>query len=262
MDIKLAAIDLDGTLLDDQKQISDKNLNALMLLLERGVILALVTARDCASIELKIPLTHPGLYLLGSGGALIYKVTSKSIIWKKCLSPELVLEGSSQLNNYGYPVFLNYVNDYWVDRYNERVEMIEKRYNLMTIPFQDPREIQQPVMRVSLSAPASILSQAAQEATQMFGARMTVSLASPDWLDLLAVQAGKGPSLEKLQTILNISPSQTLVIGDYDCDLALFAHAEHRVAMGNAVPAVKAASTYITGTNNEDGVAQVIEKIF
>jgi Cof subfamily protein (haloacid dehalogenase superfamily) len=261
MDIRLAAIDLDGTLLDDQKRVSANNLNALEELLERGVIVALVTARDCASIQLKVPLSRPGLFLLGSGGALIYKVETKSIIWEKYLPPELVEEGSQQLKTYGYPVFLNSVNDYWVDRYNERVEMIEERYNLTTNPFQDANEIQQPIMRVSLAAPAQILNRAAQEAGQVLGDRMTVSLASPDWLDLLAFQAGKGPALEKLQAILGISSIQTLVIGDYDCDLDLFAHAKQRVAMGNAVPAVKAASTFITGTNNEDGVAQALERI-
>jgi hydroxymethylpyrimidine pyrophosphatase-like HAD family hydrolase len=61
--------------------------------------------------------------------------------------------------------------------------------------------------------------------------------------------------------MLEISPEQTMAIGDYNCDLTLFEHAVHRVAMENAVPAMKAAATVITGSNNEDGVAQALSML-
>jgi Cof subfamily protein (haloacid dehalogenase superfamily) len=261
MHLKLAAIDLDGTLLDDNKQVSHADLAAIEKLLRRGVTIALATARDCASIQLKVPLALPGLYLLGSGGALIYDVAAQKIRWAEYLSPHLVESGVAYLKGFGHPVFLNAFNDYWVDRYNERVQMIEQRYNLKTLPFTNASEVNQELMRVSLAAPAAMLKQAAEGAARgaaEFSDRLTVSLASPDWLDLLALGAGKGPALVMLQSMLDIDSEHTLAIGDYDCDLALFAHARWRVAMGNAVPAVKEAATSITASNNENGVAQAL----
>ena len=52
-----------------------------------------------------------------------------------------------------------------------------------------------------------------------------------------------------------------MAIGDYDSDLSLFEQAEYRVAMGNAVASVKTAATYITASNNDDGVAEALQMI-
>ncbi|HRF28178.1 MAG TPA: HAD family hydrolase [Candidatus Saccharibacteria bacterium] len=82
--------------------------------------------------------------------------------------------------------------------------------------------------------------------------------------DFLHVQicdefATKQHGVAKLQEILNISKAETLAIGDAENDLSLFASAKHKVAMGNAVPEVKRASTYITSPVNEDGWAKAME---
>ncbi len=257
-DIQLIVIDLDGTLLDDQKQLSPRNMAALEQALAHGVWVALATARDCASIKLKVPLTAPGLYYIGSGGALVYDVAADALIWAKYLSGELAAEITARLKCYGHPVFLNTVNDYWVDRFNDRVKMIEERYSLRTTLFEEVGDTQQPIMRVSLAAPITVLQQAAADMQAALGDRVSVSLASPDWLDLLAPDAGKGQALHWLQTRSGLEPGHTLAIGDYDCDLSLFDHAVHRVAMGNAVASVKAAATYITASNNADGVARAL----
>jgi Cof subfamily protein (haloacid dehalogenase superfamily) len=261
IEIRLVAIDLDGTLLDDHKDLSSRNRLALEKLLKQGVVIALASARDCASIHLKIPIALPGLYYIGNGGALIYDAVLKEVSWASYLTPKMVTACVTFLRQFNHPVFLNTLDSYWVDRYNDRVKMIEERYNLLTSPFADDREITTPIMRVSLAAPVQILEQAASQAAEIFAGDVQVSLASPDWLDLLPINAGKGQVLKVLQDQLQISPDQTMAIGDYESDLPLFEQALVRVAMGNAVPAVKAASTFITRTNNEDGVAKVLERI-
>lgn len=260
-EIKLVAIDLDGTLLDDDKNLSFRNRMALERLLERGVAIAFASARDCASIRLKVQINKPGLFYLGSGGALIYDTATETVTWASYLTSNIVTNCVNFLRQYNYPIFLNSMNTYWVDRYDERVKMIEERYNLLTIPFKDDRQIDTPIMRVSLAAPVQILEQAASQANEILGSSVQVSLASPDWLDLLSLNAGKGQTLKVLQEILHISRNQTMAIGDYESDLPLFENALYRIAMGNAVPAVKAASTFITRSNNEDGVALILERI-
>jgi Cof subfamily protein (haloacid dehalogenase superfamily) len=260
-DIKLVAIDLDGTLLDDDKNLSFRNRAILERLLERGVVIALASARDCASISIKVQLRKPGLYYLGDGGALIYNVVSNRICWSSSLPPKMVTNCVSFLRQYNYPVFLNSIDTYWADRYDDLVKMIEERYNLHTTLFSDEQEIDAPIMRVSLAAPVEILEKAAARANEILSGTVQVSLASPDWLDLLPLKAGKGQVLKILQESLHISRDQTMAIGDYESDLPLFDNSMFRIAMGNAIPAVKAASTFVTRTNNEDGVALVLERI-
>lgn len=258
----LIALDLDGTLLDDQKRVSSRNLNVLRTLLESGVKIAIASARDCASISHVVPLNLPGLYYIASGGALIYDSYASDILLEAYLTPPEVNETVAFLQQFGHPVFLNNDNDYLVDRLNDRVEMIEQRYHLKTQLFARTDEVKTQVMRVSLAAPIKILRQAAALAESTFGARITVSLASPDWLDLLPSGSGKGALLQILQSRLGIQPEQTLAIGDYESDLSLFAHSGVRIAMGNAVAVVKASATHLTDTNNADGVAGAIERYF
>ena len=259
--VRLFAIDLDGTLLDSQQRLSPANRQALEQALQSGATLALASARDCASIRIKAPLEHAHLYYLSSGGALIYHTASRTIAWQRSLSGQLAAECVAFLQTYGYPVFLNSGDDYWVDRMNERVSMIETRYNLTTRFFRSVVEVIQPLHRVSLAAPAALLETAARQAEAVLGKRICVSLASPDWLDLLAPEAGKGRALAALQDLLDVSPDQTASIGDYECDLTLFERAAYRVAMGNATSPVKAAATCITADNNHDGVAQAINQL-
>src|SRR5271157_1588989 len=115
-EIKLVAIDLDGTLLDDDKNLSFRNRMALERLLERSVAIAFASARDCASIRLKVQINKPGLYYLGDGGALIYDVASNKVSWSSKLASKIVTNCVTFLRQFNYPVFLNSMDAYWVDR--------------------------------------------------------------------------------------------------------------------------------------------------
>ena len=192
--IRLVTIDLDGTLLDSGQRTSARNLGALARLLDAGVIVALATARDRASITGSVPLVRPGLFYLASGGALVYEVAADSIVWAETMPPALAAEAVAFLQRFDQPVFVNADCDYWVDRDGDRVAMIEQRYRLQTRPFARLADVPVAVMRASLAAPRPVLEQAAREAESTFGNRASVSLASPDWLDVLAPGAGKGPA--------------------------------------------------------------------
>jgi Cof subfamily protein (haloacid dehalogenase superfamily) len=260
--IRLVTIDLDGTLLDSRQQVSARNLAVLQRLLDARVIVALATARDRASIAGRVALVRPGLYYIASGGAMVYEPVSRSIVWADTLPPALAVEVVAFLRRFNQPVFVNFDCDYWVDRNDDRVAMIKRRYDLQAWHFPRLEEVLLPAMRVSLSAPRPVLEQAAQEARAAFGDRANVSLASPDWLDVLEPGAGKGPALAWLQAQASVSPDQTLAIGDYDSDLPLFAAAGYRVAMANSVAAIRAAATHRTASNDEDGVATALEMFF
>jgi hypothetical protein len=107
-----------------------------------------------------------------------------------------------------------------------------------------------------------VLERAAREAGATFGDRASVSLASPDWLDVLAPAAGKGRALAWLQVRAGVHADETMAIGDFDSDLPLFAAAGCRVAMANGVEAIRAAATHVTASNDEDGVAIALERFF
>jgi hypothetical protein len=260
--IRLAAIDLDGTLLDSRQRVSARNLASLERLLEAGVIVALATARDRASIAGRVPLDRPGLYYVACGGAMVYEPAAKSVLWAVTLLPALATEAVTFLQRFDQPVFVNADCDYWADRDGDRVAMIERRYDLRARRFASLEDVPLPAMRVSLAAPRPVLERAAREAIATFGDRASVSLASPDWLDVLGPRAGKGQALAWLQAHAGVRADETLAIGDFDSDLPLFAAAGYRVAMANGVASVRAAATHHTASNDEDGVALALEQFF
>ena len=260
--IRLVAIDLDGTLLDSRQQVSTRSLAALQRLLDARVKVVLATARDRASIAAAVPLDRPGLYHLACGGAMVHEPASKATLWAATMLPALAADAVTFLQRFDEPVFLNADCQYWVDRGGTRVAMIERRYDLRTRPFARLEDVPVPVMRASLAAPRPVLEQAAQEASAAFGDRASVSLASPDWLDVLGPAAGKGRALAWLQARTGVRADETMAIGDFDFDLPLFAEAGYRVAMANGVESVRAAATHHTASNDEDGVALVLERFF
>jgi hydroxymethylpyrimidine pyrophosphatase-like HAD family hydrolase len=97
-DIKLVAIDLDGTLLDAKKQVSPRNKLALERLVKSGILVALASARDCASILVKFPFKWPRLYHIGSGGTLVYETATSTMRWAEYLAPGYVQAGYDYLS--------------------------------------------------------------------------------------------------------------------------------------------------------------------
>ena len=259
--IRLVAIDLDGTLLDTRQNLSARNRGAVSRVLAGGVQVAMATARDRGSVRLKVPIAVAGLYYLASGGTVVFDTASGSVLWNASLSPALISDAIAFLHGYGHPIVLNRDCDYWVDRRDDRVAMIEKRYNLHAHYVDGWSGVGLPVHRVSLAAPRVVLEEAALAGVDALGDRVNVSLASPDWLDILPRLAGKGPALQWLQAHIGVSPAETMAIGDYDSDLSLFAAAGCRVAMANSVPRIKAEATHQTASNDEDGVAQSLEAL-
>ena len=169
----------------------------------------LATARDRASIAAAVPLDRPGLYHLACGGAMVHEPASKATLWAATMLPALAADAVTFLQRFDEPVFLNADCQYWVDRGGTRVAMIERRYDLRTRPFARLEDVPVPVMRASLAAPRPVLEQAAQEASAAFGDRASVSLASPDWLDVLGPAAGKGRALAWLQARTGVGADET-----------------------------------------------------
>ena len=98
------------------------------------------------------------------------------------------------------------------------------------------------------------------ELKSALGDKATIFISKPYFLEILPKNCGKGEAIQQLANHLNIPKENTMSFGDSMNDESMFTHAEHAVAMKNALPAIKEIAKYITAfTNNEDGVAHFIE---
>ena len=269
--IKLIGVDLDGTLLNRQKQITSRTLKALALAQEQGVVVVPVTGRPFGGVP-AVVTELPGLqYVISSNGATVRDAVSGITIMSKHIPAGRCLEILEILAGHGVPheVFWNGLG------YAEQgtYDLLFGRYTgTPVLPYylSTRRAVEKSLAAFvrdgEKSAEEILILAGGQEKKQAIHQDLKrledLSFISPFPNDLEVTAQGidKGESLLYLARKLGIAPDETMAFGDEGNDLALLEKAGFPVAMGNASEAVKAIARYVTASNEEDGVALAIEK--
>lgn len=269
--IKLLALDLDGTLLNEKKEITPRTWAALERARSQGVLVVPVTGRPAQGLP-QVVRTMPGLrYVVSSNGATIRDIVTGETLLEKHLSADtclLVLDKCAHVpmirqafrNGVGYLSQADY--NTLRDRY-AGTSMLQ--YHL------DTRQVLPGTVAEFLAADRQpveelfFLTDSPQEKADL-RALLTglpgIGFADPfpNDLEVIAGDIDKGEALRYLLQRLGISPAQVLAMGDGGSDLPLLQAAGIGVAMANATEAVKAGADYVTASCDEDGVALAIEK--
>lgn len=268
--IKLIALDLDGTLLNNKKQITPRTQEALRRCHERGILCMPATGRPATGFP-DIAAQMPGFrYALTSNGALVYDYTDKRAVYEDLLSIEHTLEILEFAKNYdvmtdiytngnGYSTRANLAN---VGHYFFAPGMIE--YVLKTrIPVDDMREFvlanNRPVEKIVLFFGDLSLQAILEKDLKRFP-YLRVTDALENNLELNNVTANKGASLLRFGEMMGIRREETMACGDGRNDCDMVAAAGIGVGMENACDELKAVADVITTSNEDDGVARAIEK--
>ena len=268
---KLIAFDLDGTLLDDDKNIPAENLAALKEAADRGVYIVPSTGRVVAGLPKIIrdlPFVH---WCITVNGANVCSKTGEEVLYKAELTPEesrRILEYMDTL-----PVIYDCYKDNW--GYMTR-SMQEQAGDYVFVPgiLRLVRELRSPVDELKAylaekNEPVQKIQMYFQDmeerarqlalAPELFP-ELAVSSAVPNNIEFNAKGADKGSALRALCEKLGIAPEETIAFGDGSNDISMLRAGGMGVAMANASEGVKAAADYITDTNNHAGVGKAIRK--
>ncbi len=270
LDIRLVAVDLDGTLLNRKKEITPGTRRAVQACAERGIIVMPATGRPATGFPAVLEALPGTRYALTSNGALVYDFAEKHAIYEDLLSVEHTLE------------ILDFARDYdlMVDIYTDGNGYSEKRnlenlehfsfapgmtdYVIRTrIPVDDMRsfvsERGRPVEKIVFffHEPAG---KPEMERTLAQFPFLRVTDALENNLELNHVTANKGASLLRFGEKLGIAREQIMAFGDGRNDCDMIRAAGTGVAMANACAELKAAADMETLSNDEDGVAAVLER--
>jgi Cof subfamily protein (haloacid dehalogenase superfamily) len=258
-DIKLVAIDLDDTLLHDDLKISLRAKNDIREAMARGITVTLATGRMFAAaipyakeLELDVPL-------ITYQGAMV-KYTDGQLVFHQTIPLELAQQVVNFIRPYGHHINV-YVND---ELFMEKDSPEGRSYVAVTkVP---PRFVEsfdklwaEPTKLVII-AEEQELEVLAQRLTQEFGTALNVTRTLSHLLEVTHCKVTKGTALKALTESLELQPQQVMAIGDSLNDIEMIQFAGLGVAMANSVPQLKEYARYITLTNNEDGVAEVLEK--
>ncbi|UYZ24412.1 Cof-type HAD-IIB family hydrolase [Mesobacillus jeotgali] len=238
-DIKLIALDMDGTLLDDRHEVTEENRRAIKEAERRGVRVvlstgrSLKTARDYVlSLELSSYLvTVNGGEIWGPNGELVQrsKVDTEHIQWMFELSQKhkTGFWATSSENVWRNNMPKDLFSQEWI-KFGFHIEEDEIRESVL-------KELQdKDVFEISNSSLKNI--------------------------EVNALGINKAVGLQKVCDLLGISMDNVMAVGDSLNDIAMITEAGLGVAMGNAQETVKEAADDVTGTNQDNGVAQAIEK--
>lgn len=265
---KALFLDLDGTLLNNAKEITPGNRAAIVRALAAGHRIVITTGRPLVSAidqAQRLALDGPGCYLIAYNGGVIYDCGAGQVIFQKKVPLRLV-----------YPVFqeANKRNIH-IQTYNDNRVLVEPRcYNevvarycrLIRMRFGVLPEIHQLAQE-----PAKMLVIDYQHREPLFafqdwllsrfGAELDAFFSCDQYLEIVPRGLSKGNALLQLADLLGIPREQTVAVGDAANDLSMLQAAQVGVAMANGTAEAKAlANDVTTRDNNHDGVAEVIEK--
>jgi Cof subfamily protein (haloacid dehalogenase superfamily) len=266
MRFRLIAADLDDTLLDENSKISARNREAIRKAVDRGLWFIIATGRMFkTSVSFMEALgLNSDCPLINYHGAMIKTSQSKRIILHRPLENKLAVAVAEAAEQQQCHVSL-FVND---NLYISEESEYSRYYQ--SLAKIDP----QPVGRLSDflkkngANPSKIsiirwdghIDQIEANLKTAFNEKLSILQSRPYFLEITDQKATKGQALRWLAEQQGIKPEEVIAFGDGHNDLDMVSYAGLGVAMANARPEVIQAANLVTASNNEDGVAEVIEK--
>lgn len=265
MAYELLVLDIDGTLTTSEKIISDTTYRAIMAIQERGHKVVLASGRPTPGIlplAKQLKLDEYVGYILSFNGAKIINCQTGEVIYQKTL-PDGVLPKLYQAALEYQVGILSYEDDSIIagtdiDYY------IKKEADINHIPCRKvenfPEYITWEVNKCIMTADGDYLATVEEKMKKRFGNILSIYRSEPFFLEIMPHNVDKADSLGKLLDYLGLSREQMISCGDGYNDLTMIQYAGMGVAMANARDIVKKHADYITLSNDEDGVAHIIDK--
>ncbi len=263
--IKLIAIDLDGTLLNSQKEISPRNIRVLKEAKAQGVKVVICTGRPLASISAFVQtlgLSEEEDYSITFNGGLVQKNDTGSILKEYTLSAANIHDTYKIVRKLALPLdVVSGQNVFHVTPQPAGYPSIYEQLNpLMTFSAREINDfdVNERCNKMVIAVEADYLDQQISRIPQQLLEQFTFVKSRVCLLEILHKEVSKATGIAILAKELGIKKEEVMALGDEENDLSMIEYAGIGVAMGNATQQIKDAATVITGTNDEDGVAQAV----
>lgn len=268
-DIRLLAIDMDGTLVDSQKQVSSRTAGALKKAMQKGIQIAIATGRYTTYLfDILRPLGITGPAILGNGAAVMdeKQVYFHSLISEADLRQVSALclreKAALFVNVEGYTCCLQ--NDYTMEAARHWAADRPDNDIMATLRFyRDPEELLADVIgKTGKLIVLHFEEKRARELERIFREQSNLGVVYSEFghIDLANRGLTKLSGLKMVMEMYGVRRGQVMAFGDGENDVEMISYAGFGVAMANACQDAKRAADYIAPSNDEDGVAETIEK--
>lgn len=259
--IKIVASDLDGTLLNSHKELTPRTKKAIRALLERDIRFVAASGRQHFNLFEEFEKEGFGneITFLAENGAILFDRGENIFVDR--IAPELVREVVVAARQLGaYPVLDGVQAAYYEDDDPELLSNV-KRYFAKWERLDDVLECLKydSICKIAL-LDVHDAEHGIYPAMQFFTDRAQVLLSGPEWVDVINHGVSKGVALQFLCKRYGVKEDEVMVFGDYLNDLEMMKICDASFAMKNAHPLLKEVANYQADSNDNDGVAKVLEE--
>ncbi len=259
---KLVACDLDDTLLRQDFSVSEKNLQAIRRVQSLGTRFVIITGRITAAalpIIKSIGIQEP--FATFQGASIVDYTTMEE--WYRCDLERNQIVGilryaemhNIHVNIYDHEkIYVKALNQ-WTDLYQNYARNVE----IVPVGSLQAYAFEKTPKMILVGEPEQ-LKKAEKAISEFIPSHVNMFYSKKNFLEFTNLNATKGHALAFLADKWGIDPWETMAIGDNFNDLSMIEYAGMGVCVENGEQGVKEKSQYITGTNENDGVAQVLEK--
>lgn len=265
MTIKVIAIDIDGTLVNDQKQVTQTTIDTIQAARDRGIKVVLCSGRPLSGVKPyldKLGIDGDDEYAITFNGSVAQTISGK-VMTNHSLSYDDFIDLEALSRKLQVHFQIETPDHIYTPNKNISAYTIAESYMVrMLIRYRNAAEASRDltISKAMFVDEPKIISRIKPLIPAEFHDRFYVIQSEPFFIEIMNKNASKGNALSELVADLGFKSDEVMTLGDQGNDLTMIQYAGLGVAMGNAIPEVKEAASAVTLTNNEDGVAAAIKK--
>jgi len=262
-DIRLLLADVDGTLVTQDKVLTEATKAVARELRDAGIILAITSGRPPRGMSMLIePLALQSAIAGFNGGVLVKP--DLSVIESHLLDPATAKQILKLILDHGLDAWI-YTQEEWLIR-NEQAPHVARetwtvKFDARVVTSFTDAHLAHAVKIVGVSDDLDLVAACEKAAQNALGDKASAARSQPYYLDVTHPKANKGTVVTTLSKLLSIPPEQIATMGDMPNDVLMFNKSGFSIAMGNSSDEVKAQASAVTDSNEHEGFAKAVRTL-
>ncbi|WP_455099550.1 Cof-type HAD-IIB family hydrolase [Peptostreptococcus stomatis] len=258
--VKLISVDMDGTFLNDDKEMSPEFDKVFKALKKKNVKFCAASGRQLASLKTVFDKYKDQMLFVAENGAVM-EIDGQPIV-NATLTREISDKFLARLKELDDMRILYCTSDYsYIDRIDDESMENARIYLPKFEIVKDVAHIEELPVKISVHSKNGYYNDF-KLLVEEFSDEASICTSGFDWLDIVPKGTNKGTAIAKMQAMLGISPKETMAFGDQMNDFEMINQAYHSYAMDNAIDKIKQIARYTAPSNNEFGVVSTLKEVF
>jgi Cof subfamily protein (haloacid dehalogenase superfamily) len=259
--VRLVAIDLDGTLLDDSKKVTKPTIKALASAVDRGVKVVIASARPPRSVRHIYQQLALDTWQINYNGALVWDEPAKQVVFHRPMAGALVRQiiDGARAKFANVLVSCEILDRWFTDRFDQTYTTETGRLFRPDVICPLDEFCNQPITKLLLLGEKRMID-SLEGTLPAANDRVTVVRTDPELIQIMDRYVSKAAALQLVSGSYGIDLENVMAIGDAPNDVGILKVAGVGVAMGNASAIVKDSADWIAPSNNDNGVCAALKK--